>query len=418
MGKWLSLLVVIVVGCTSETPDTESEVTYYQDVRPMLDTYCTRCHMDGGTGPVDFRNPDNAMAMAEVMLSQMDAGLMPPPVSDPDCRDYVDSERMSLPPEARDTLAAWVDQGKPLGDESTAVEVDPVATQLENPDLFIQIPKAYKPSFEDNANPGNEYRCFYIEHDRDEDFFITGLSPVVDQTALAHHIVIAKGPKDEVKDKFKTDDGWSCINGEGTNVLDGMIAGWAPGTVPTIFEEGHGMRIGKDEAFILQMHYFANDAAAIDEGDQSGYEFTTATSVDREVLMFPFGPTGFRIPAGEESHTESLSFTIPNGLSARAHGTFPHMHVLGSSYRLWVEHQDGSETCGAESDRWDFDNQITYMFNESILLQGGDKIHFECSWDNSASNPDQINDEPAAVRYGERTDEEMCFAFTFLSLGP
>ena len=147
MGKWLSLLVVLIIGCSTETPDSDAELTYYEDVRPMLDTYCTRCHMDGGTGPVDFQDPDNALALAEIMLAQIDAGLMPPPVSDPDCRDYVDSERMSLPPEARETLAAWIEQGKALGDPANAVEVEPVATQLENPDLFIQIPQGLQALF-------------------------------------------------------------------------------------------------------------------------------------------------------------------------------------------------------------------------------------------------------------------------------
>jgi hypothetical protein len=325
---------------------------------------------------------------------------------------------MHLPPEAKDLLAKWIDLGKPLGNEADLVTVPAVATELENPDLTITIPKAYSPTFEDETNPGNEYRCFYLEHGRDEDFFITGMAPNIDQTKIAHHIVIAKGKKADVRDKYKTDEGWSCIDGEGTNVLDGMIAGWAPGTVPFKFEEGMGMRMGADEAFILQMHYFANDEDAVEAGDQSGYDFTTTTEVDREILMYPLGTQSFKIPAGAENHTESMSFTLPNGIYARAHGTFPHMHILGSGYRLWLEHPDGTETCAAQSDRWDFDNQITYMFDESILLQGGDKIRFECSWNNSKSNPARIHDEPRDTYYGERTDEEMCFAFTFLSLGP
>lgn len=411
--------VVLFFGCTSikdENPETP-ELTYYEDVRPMLDTYCSRCHVDDGTAPIDFRDPDNAIAFADVMLAQIDAGLMPPPVSDPTCRDYVDSERMHLPEDAREMLAEWIALGKPLGNESDIVTVDAVATELENPDLTITIPTPYSPKFEDEANPGNEYRCFYLEHDRDEDFFITGMAPAVDQKSLSHHIVIAKAPKNSVQEKHKTDEGWSCINGEGTSVLDGMIAGWAPGTVPFTFEEGMGLKMGKDEAFILQMHYFANDAEAVEEGDQSGYQFTTTESVDREILMYPLGTQNFKIPAGAKEHTESMSFTIPNGISARAHGTFPHMHILGSGYRLWLEHGDGTETCAADSKGWDFDNQITYMYKESLLLQGGDTIHFECTWDNSDTNPDRIHDVPQDTYYGERTDEEMCFAFTFLSLG-
>ena len=66
-----------------------------------------------------------------------------------------------------------------------------------------------------------------------------------------------------------------------------MIAGWAPGTVPFTFEAGMGMKMEEDEAFILQMHYYANDEDAVKAGDQSGYEFTTTESVDDEILMYP-----------------------------------------------------------------------------------------------------------------------------------
>lgn len=414
---FIALFLSACSGTTNEEP-VEGELTFYTDIRPMLDTYCSRCHMDGGTAPVDFTVPENTVALAEVMLAQIDAGLMPPPVSDPNCRDYVDSERMHLPEDARQLLSDWIEGGKVLGDEEDLVTVPPVNTQLENPDLTISIPEPYVPAFEDTANPGNEYRCFYLEHGRDEDFFITGMAPVIDKTEIAHHIVIAKAKKNSIREDFKTDQGWSCIDGEGLNVLDGMIAGWAPGTVPFKFESGMGMKMAADEAFILQMHYYANDEEAAKAGDKSGYEFTTTNAVDREILMYPLGTQSFKIPAGAEDHKESLSFTIPNGVSARAHGTFPHMHVLGSGYRLWLEHPDGTESCAAESEQWDFDNQVTYMFKESILLQGGDKIRFECSWNNSETNPDRIHDEPKDTYYGERTDEEMCFAFTFLSLGP
>ena len=74
----------------------------------------------------------------------------------------------------------------------------------------------------------------------------------------------------------------------------------------------------------------------------------------------------------------------------------------------------GDETCIAASEKWDFNNQLTYVFNEPIELKGGDTIHMECHWNNSRSNPNLIHDPPIEVGYGERTDEEMCFAFTLI----
>ena len=47
----------------------------------------------------------------------------------------------------------------------------------------------------------------------------------------------------------------------------------------------------------------------------------------------------------------------------------------------------------------------------------GDEIYFECTWDNSSNNPNAYYDTPQNVGYGERTDEEMCYAFTLISIG-
>ena len=69
------------------------------------------------------------------------------------------------------------------------------------------------------------------------------------------------------------------------------------------------------------------------------------------------------------------------------------------------------------SDRWDFHNQLTYTYREPIEVDSDSVVSLRCSWDNSAENPNQLNEEPKDVRYGERTDEEMCYAFSYVSLG-
>ena len=133
--------------------------------------------------------------------------------------------------------------------------------------------------------------------------------------------------------------------------------------------------------------------------------------------MYPFGPTSFQIPAGDAAYSKSSGFTIPTGIKAKVYGTFPHMHNLGSGYHLQIKKNDETEQCILHSDGWNFNNQLTYMFPEPIQLEGGDNVEFECTWNNSKSNTSRPLEEPVDTRYGERTDEEMCFAFTFLSIG-
>ena len=93
------------------------------------------------------------------------------------------------------------------------------------------------------------------------------------------------------------------------------------------------------------------------------------------------------------------------------------MHLLGTEYNLSVQHQDGEEECVVRSDNYDFNNQLTYQFEDPIVVKEGDSIFWECTWNNSSSNPYVYYDPPQDVSYGERTDEEMCYAFTLISLG-
>jgi hypothetical protein len=134
--------------------------------------------------------------------------------------------------------------------------------------------------------------------------------------------------------------------------------------------------------------------------------------------MAPLGTQDFTIPAGDSAYTARFEFELPDWTPPRLHayGMFPHMHVLGTGYHAWIE-RDGVETCLARADAYDFGNQMTYQYREPVVIEGGDIFHLECTWDNSADNPEQTADPPVDVGYGERTDEEMCYAFTYLAIG-
>lgn len=394
--------------------EAESPPEFYADVAPMLAESCLRCHTEGGQGPGDFSDPAVVDALAEVMLAAIDDGRMPPPVADPTCRDYIGSEHLALKPGARDQFAAWVNSERLIGAAPDEPLQAPVAPELTDADMELLIPAAYTPTYGDAANPGNEYRCFVLDTGHTEDFFITALHPLVDAAQILHHAVLFTVPRAELEPSWLAPEGVDCINDMGAT--DGMISAWAPGMLPVEFEGGAGIRIDSDAVLVLQLHYYAS---ATGVADRSGYALRTAPSVSRELIMAPFGAYRFNIPAGEPSYSYTESIAWGGGYPPiRVWGSFPHMHVLGSGYRLWVEREDGTEDCLLEgTDRYDFHNQLTYMFSEAPVVRPGDTVHFECTWDNSAENPNQLFDPPQDIGYGERTDQEMCYAFTLVSVG-
>lgn len=412
-------LVGVLTGCGATgslepDPGEDPEVTYYRDVEPIIDRWCARCHRPDGPGSADFTDPGTVAVLADYMLDRIDAGEMPPPVADPDCRPYWGHEELTLPLEARDTLARWIELDKPLGDEADSTASGGSRNmELENADLEVRLEVPYTPTFTDPANPGNEYRCFALEHGRSEDFFITGLAPLLDQERLVHHIVLFRLSESSLWPNYDPATGVNCIDNMFDSVL-GMIAGWAPGAVPIEFPDGTGIRILANQRIGIQIHYFQNGEAGL--ADQTGYAFRTATEVDDEVRMVPIGPQSFNIPSGDGNYSLSGSWSLPLGIAPTVHGVFPHMHVLGKSFSMWRESSEGVRECMVDQPRYDFDNQQSYLFEWPMELEADDQIHFECTWDNSADNPDQLQDPPQDVRYGERTDEEMCYGFTFIQL--
>lgn len=416
------MLWMMIIACdadkagssnTVDTTDTSAATpyTYYTDIKPILEQNCVRCHQDGGLGLGDFNDPELVVSFADTMLVAIDEGRMPPPASDPACQDYAGSEQLFLDPEDRDIIADWTAGGSPLGDEADAVTTEPVETNLIDPDLTLYLPAAYTPVYKDDENPGNEYRCFVLDPKLEETVYLTAMAPIIDQASIVHHEVLFSMPRSALSEGDLDPSGYDCIDGIGTDQLDGMIAAWAPGMLPIHFPEGSGMRLTADDVLVMQMHYYSSPEN-LGLSDQSGYAFHTTDSVEKNVYMAPIGIFDFSIPAGEESYTDGDSFNN-SYLDLSVYGMFPHMHVLGSEFKASIKHTDGTETCLVEGD-YDFNNQMTYQFNQPITFEQGAEIDFECTWNNSSSN-DDLSWDPETTEYGERTNEEMCFFFTLVS---
>ena len=419
--KTLRLFVasLILVGCGGQgSPFDEAspEVTWHRDVQPLVMEHCGRCHDGMGVGPGDFTQYDVSAALSELMVARIDAGDMPPPTADPECADYLGSERMTLTETEKEVFRAWIEAGSPEGSPSDASDDLFQAPTLDNPDLETYAAAAYVPQYLDN---NNEYRCFLLDFSPSEDVYLTAIEPLIDQIAISHHSVLFMDPSGTAHTQVTdaSTQSWNC-----PDVIPDIswlpTYAWAPGNNLIEMPEGFGMRARAGSQFVLQMHYFAASEDAYGTADLPGYAFETADEVDDEIVLLPLGPSGFTIPAGEADYTVSESYALGQilGTGLKFYGSFPHMHVLGSRYSFRVE-GGLADRCVSQSDRYDFDNQPTYWFKEPVSMASDQEIVIECSYDNTAENPQQMNSPPIDVFYGERTDQEMCFALLYARLG-
>ncbi|MEN0061990.1 MAG: hypothetical protein AAGA48_07535 [Myxococcota bacterium] len=395
------------LGCSGGEPS--GEVTWYADAEPIVAQHCMRCHNADGLGVGDFTDPEQAVDFASLMLSAIDAGRMPPPTSDPSCREYLGADAMSLDFEERDILAAWVEGGAVLGDPADSRPVEPQSGELDSPDLELRIPAPYTPVYADPENVDNEYRCFVLESHHDADFYLTAMAPIVDQTSILHHAVLLVKDRSELTPEERAPTGYNCMGGATVEANGDTVVAWAPGMLPVELPPDTGVRVREDQVLVLQIHYFQSPGS---EGvaDQSGYAFRTAPSVGTLAQTKQAGVAEFLIPAGDAEHAESGVYS-PR-VEEEILGVFPHMHTLGDRFYARVLRPDGTDICVVDG-AYDFDNQLTYQFSEPLALSPDDRMEYTCVWNNSSSNP-EITGKPVDTRFGERTDEEMCVFFTLV----
>src|SRR5262245_66392704 len=123
----LSLIFLAACNSSSDddsivTPDSGTEVdageqpavTYFRDIKPILDGRCVACHTTDGIGPIDLTVPAVAVEGASKIKAQVDSKLMPPWHASADCNSF--NNNRSLTTEQIGKIDEWIDLGSPMGD--------------------------------------------------------------------------------------------------------------------------------------------------------------------------------------------------------------------------------------------------------------------------------------------------------------
>ena len=416
----LGSLGTLFVGCSDgdgpaqpSSPDVTG-TTYFQAAKPILDGRCASCHVDGGIAPFALDTYASAKQFRDSIKSAVEDRTMPPWLATDGCADYV-ADR-SLTDEHIATIGAWVDEGAREGDPAAeAAPLDAVtATGLTRVDRVLEMPVDYVAQTEPD-----DYRCFVIDWPETESKYVTGFRANPGTPEVVHHVIAFLIAPSQVADIESLDaaeegPGYTCYGGPGTNQAR-WIGSWAPGNPGYDFVPGTGIEIVPGAKVVLQIHYNTLTAGALP--DRTSVAMKIDDSVERKAWIQPWTNPQWLdggemvIPAGSEGTTHEFGFDptpfLSNDKPLRLYSAALHMHVLGKTARTEIVRADGERECLLDIDRWDFHWQGAYGFAESKLLNPGDELHLECSWDNP-TNKD--------VDWGEGTTDEMCLGAYYVSV--
>jgi hypothetical protein len=293
------------------------------------------------------------------------------------------------------------------GGAPTSGSIGPVAgtpsTSISEPlacDADVQIrPKS---KFVMPKDAKNSYQCYGFDLNVAQKRHLTAMGPFIDNPKIVHHVILYQANE--------TVDSTPHECAAFPSPAWRMLAVWAPGGKNQVLPEAAGYPVEGTGHFAVQVHY-NNINGESGETDGTGYDVCSTDKLranDADVLAA--GSVNFSIPA-RGSLDLSCSYPWGSGFGDGADGAYPnihvfsvmpHMHKLGVALDASVV----SATPGAVEKQvasvpaWDFNSQPWSDVN--LDLAPGDTIKTHCAFQNPGDAP---------VRFGENTEDEMCFAF-------
>ncbi|HVT07884.1 MAG TPA: hypothetical protein VHO67_10520 [Polyangia bacterium] len=242
----------------------------------------------------------------------------------------------------------------------------------------------------------DQYVCFNFKSPVKPGEQAIAFAPIIDDARVIHHWILY-GTNTAVTDGSVTAN---CSTASST-----FVTGWAPGGQNAVMDPDIGLVLDY-QYFQLQMHY--NNQQYADGADSSGVAFcTTDTPRQHAAGIVTLGSPLINIPAGAKNYgvTGSCSLLAADGKSTiTVVGTSPHMHLLGSGFKTTHTRglMDMGDLVNLPAGTFSFNDQKHYQVNPRRDVLPGDVLTTTCTYDNPTT---------AAVTFGERTRDEMCFDF-------
>ncbi len=388
-------------------------VTFHKDVLPVLQSRCQRCHRPGEIAPMSFLRYQDARPWAKAMREAVLSRKMPPWSAD--ARHGKFANDPSLTRKEIDTLVAWAEGGAAEGDPRDAPK--PVefteGWNIDKPDVVFELPR----EFHVPAAGTIDYLHFVIPTGFTEDKWVRHAEVRPGNRAVVHHVIVyVREPGSAWLREARPGEPFVAASSRagGVEILPAaIVAGFAPGLPPTHLGDGQGLLIRAGSDLVVQMHYTVTGKPATDR-TRVGLIFARRTPTERVVNLAPHNRR-FVIPAGAASHKVESSMTLTQPVTLLA--LMPHMHFRGKSFEYRAVYPTGETEVLLSVPKYDFNWQLSYALEKSIVLPRGTRIECTAHFDNSANNA--FNPNPKLeVRWGDQTWEEMMIGWMWVATGP
>jgi mono/diheme cytochrome c family protein len=388
-------------------PADKAAPTYNKDIAPILYKNCAGCHRPGEVAPFSLLTYQDTAKRAALIAGVTKARAMPPWKAEPGYGDFKDARRLT--DQQLDLIQQWAKAGAPEGDPASK-PTPPIFAEgwlLGQPDRVASV----LAKFSVPADGPDQFRCFVIPMNLDQDLYIGALEFRPDNRRVVHHALVFTDPLGEARKLAagSPDGGYTCFGGPGFRA--GLLGGWAPGAVPNKPESGYASVLRKGTDLVLQIHYHPDGKPELDQSSL-GMFLTEAPTKGRAVMLM--GSNNIAIEPGDSHYVVKASIEVP--ADAQLIRITPHAHYLCKDMKIDAHLPDGSVVPLIWIKDWDFNWQGGYAYASPVPLPKGTRVEMQYIYDNSAKNPRNPANPPVRVTYGEETTNEMGLAFLTFAL--
>lgn len=418
-----------------------TNLTWSEDVRPVLQKKCMSCHHPGGMAPeyVDLTTyggkpgHSGAFDWAKAIEEEIMMHRMPPWRADGRFGEF--ANQRGLTKEETNIVIGWIQGGTPQGPRRDLPPPDEFVRkrdwELGPPSMEIAAPEEY-------TVPKGTRDGFYSWKFKIPDTFgkdatgkerkeqwITGYeffpgNPVVahTMTALIHDPeglkeeaikVEVQKPYDPLADtERKIEETRLRKMPIGTHFL----GQWVRGDAPTLYPDEAGRKLRGGSVIEIQIIYRKQgvEDVGVEYKDKSrlGLYFAPQPT-DLLIESKKISNGDFAITAGEKNQEIKTDLTLDENVHLI--GVHPHMGFLGKDLEIRADYPDGKTQTLLWIPEYKNKWESSFLFKAPIAAPTNTRLHLVGHYDNTKENKDNPNRPPADVKSGDGPAQERLTAW-------
>lgn len=382
------------IGCAI-TIENPPNLSFAKDIYPILQKKCLHCHQESGSPPQNLARYEDAKAWSPMIREVIRTHRMPPWEADNYYTEIANDN--SLTPKEASTLVSWVESQSPRGDIQAVPK--PVTKTSQKP--FSADLKFGPFSSEVPAQTQRPWK--YIDLGPvDRDLWIRAKKTIVNQRGLLGHIsvIVMKKPMDISRNIFEPHYMFSPED------IESIIRFPTYDPNPQFFPDGTAFKIPKGSHLYLEQH-FALSGKPDSLQSEVHFQLAKAPGNLKSIFYKQVGIRDISIPPNQENYILRKEITIDRPLSVMSMTL--HMHMRGMAGRVSVTRKNGDKEVLFSVPRYLFKNKANYFFKKPHHLHSGDRLEVEGHFNNSPSNPYNL-DWTRTIRHGaDPAENEMFF---------